>query len=467
MIRKCFLVNWFFVVALFGENEILTTIRDIYIDGPCEETGIMTVVINADEFPAASSDNPAYIRIRFNHDVVLCKTLVDYDAPNQRHINRPIYLPLSREGSPNGNTVIAPPATIAIVRWIAGESSIWLRVSSSSSGWLSIAGQPSAPGPAERVRFTVGLTARSSWGAYISDFTNGRANLPAATRDTTGLTEGDAVSTLICVDLRDSNLQPLPNPAPLSLLEFYATAQDGFTQKVTTAEHEVGIEPGGQLALTFIGDQRIARGYDFSCVSSINGQAALVSTPLCGMLGGQELVAMSNQLRITVNCGLGWGFHRGSRIVLETQPGESYGFLIQLDQNGQFIDASDIAGAEGFVLLDGGTIDINTSQSQPYADLSAGVIQAGPHFLARQAIIQYLGPGTPFAFDLSIDASVSMHFQEDPVSVDLRVTPFHSNRDSELDVSPFDGEEQVRFCCAGLREAPTLNWQMGNFVICP
>lgn len=67
---------------VFATVDLRTTIRDVYVQGTCEETGIITFSVNGDDFQNASTAQPVYIRIRLDHAAVLCKSLVYSHASN-------------------------------------------------------------------------------------------------------------------------------------------------------------------------------------------------------------------------------------------------------------------------------------------------------------------------------------------------------------------------------------------------
>ena len=208
--------------------DLRTNIQDLYYKGSCEEAGAITMSVNGDDFTDASTDNPTFIRIRLDHDAVLCSSLVGSwsTRDNQGRLldgfyGEPVFLAMRLEDKANpDNYILADPETVSIVRWIAGEGEIWLRVQSDSSTWIysDTLGAPAPPAVnTGRVAWTFGVTAAKSYQRNQPLFTAvaQEANLPANTRDVTWETCTNdiypSISTLICVDLEDATLMAMPD----------------------------------------------------------------------------------------------------------------------------------------------------------------------------------------------------------------------------------------------------------------
>jgi hypothetical protein len=475
--------------TVFANVDLRTTIRDVYVDGTCEETGNIRFVVNGDDFANASTAEPVYIRLRLDHGARLCKTLVWANLLNP--VDRteiPIYLPMSFEEATLTDVLAAPPETVSIVRWKAGENEIWLRVQFPSGQWISRGGTPIAPSSTVRVRWTIGVSAQNSWATNFDsgDFALGRANLPAATREPVTMAATPdpdlAVSTLICTDLSSSNLEPLPAPGTLSELNFDPSSWDSTTENVLDAVSSTNIVLGRQLSTSFSDDRVIARGYDFSCSGSFpNKFDGPTSAALCSETVNLQnlsltfgVVCMTNTIDVRILCGAGWGFHEFSRIMLATEADARYGFPVFDDGT---IDPGIFGHAGNWVQLDTAALSmVGESTSLPYAAAtSLFAIQDGT-LLSREARIQYLGDGTPGSFDFTISATVCQWYEEDADDVILLTRVYASNRDLDqvVDVIPFEGWsgtsipgfDQERACDPSLRLAFEAEWYFGDFVPC-
>jgi hypothetical protein len=468
---------------VFATVDLRTTIRDVYVEGTCEEAGIITFSVTGNDFPTATTTEPVYIRLRLDHAAVLCKTLVWQNIANPNDLTElPIYLPIEFEESLAGDTLAAPANTVSIVRWKRGEAEIWLLVQNPTGVWIENGGALDPPTANRRVRWTVGLTARSSWNNSSPAFAMSEANLPSATRDLLGLTTLEAVSTLICVDLSGSNLQPLPEPETVSMLNFDPISFDSSTLGVETANSAAGIFIGPQVQTSYSGDTRIARGYDFDCVGNLPDKFnPYVVARLCLVVGsGQQgvdngVVCMTNNINVRINCG-SWGFHRNSRVHLETEDDAAYGFPVELDGGGDPVDYNDIdpnIPIGIWVQLRSYALSLSIGNTIPYG--SRGTLRniGGNFYVTSDAEVQYSGVGELGSIDFNISATVCQWYQEDPDDVILDVCILASNRDTALDVAPFDGggdaaiaADQALRCDPSLRKAFAFEWNFGAFLPC-
>jgi hypothetical protein len=472
----------------FATIDLRTTIRDVYIDGTCEETGNITFSVTGDDFANASTMEPVYIRLRLDHAARLCKTLVWSNAANP--IDRtelPIFLPIGFEERTLADAILAPAETVSIVRWKKGENEIWLRIQFPTGQWIDRGGLLLPPSSFVRVRWTIGITARTSWTQNKPNYDilvgAGRlANLPSATRDVAGLTEDDAVSTLICVDLSSSNLEALPAPEEVSALNFDPSAWDSTTLNVITAVSSSSIVLGAQLSTSFSNDRIIARGYDFTCSGSFPNKfdgptaRALCATTIADQSGISTfgVVCMTNSITVRILCGGGWGFHEFSRIMLATEAGSRYGFPVEGDGT---LDPGITMHSGNWVQLNTAALSLDgLSSSFPYAAASSVFSIQDGTLLSREARIQYLGVGVTGSFTFVMTATVCMWYEEPPDDVILQVTVFASNRDLSqvVDAPPFEGWDgsstpgfdQERACDPSLRFAFQGQWLFGFFVEC-
>ena len=155
--------------------------------GAGETAGWLSMILDGQDFSTASRESPIFIRMRLLGDVRLSETLVDFHHLADERNNVPIYLALRVLSRDDQVRMVAPPDTLSIIRWIAGERDIWLRVRYSSNQWLSLDGQPVQPGARHQVVWGFGDTARASYQTNKVPWSQGMANLPANTRSEQGI----------------------------------------------------------------------------------------------------------------------------------------------------------------------------------------------------------------------------------------------------------------------------------------
>ena len=130
-----------------------TSITDVYFKGDSERTGSVTMTLYSDIFPEGGADAPYFLRLTLDHQARLSKTLVEQGADHA--FNTPIYLALHMDNATGESfRLVAPPETVSIVRWVAGENAIWLQVASGAANWIEdVAGNPVPPGDELTARF--------------------------------------------------------------------------------------------------------------------------------------------------------------------------------------------------------------------------------------------------------------------------------------------------------------------------
>ena len=188
-----------------GGVQVSAEPNEIYYQGTQELAGSLSFGVIGDDFPDAGPNEPVYIRITLSSDAVLAETLVDGNNPDLP----PIFLALSLETEDPSALMGTSPNAVSIVRWMAGENALWLRVTESSSDWIHYPNSFSVP-PSEdlRVNMTLGVTAAESWGVNQPPFLVGLASLPANSTRPFVPTMGDAASTSLYVDVSQSTLEP-------------------------------------------------------------------------------------------------------------------------------------------------------------------------------------------------------------------------------------------------------------------
>ena len=152
-----------FMLALWGSISmahadigLMTTIRDVYVDGQDELTGSITFFVNDNDF-AAADDGPLYLRVNFDKRAALSRTLVD---PT---VDLPINLIAILDSEEPGNAALAmQPTDIQLIRVIKGERGLWIRINRASSNWIDSDGDGAGDAPPSqehRVQFVLGTEA--------------------------------------------------------------------------------------------------------------------------------------------------------------------------------------------------------------------------------------------------------------------------------------------------------------------
>lgn len=478
---------------VFANVDLRTNIQDIFYRGTCEEAGAITMSVNGNDFVNASTSTPVFIRVRLDKLAVLCSTLVDCNACPDNNVScgpfeNFIYLAMRVEGQ-NFFLMNAPAETVSIIRWRAGEDQIWLRVQSSSSGWVNNtqAGTIGAPDDNSSVAWTFGVSARSSHLTNLPLYNNVQANLPCNT-----LCPGDPgdldyyVSTLICVDVSGSTLLPESTTAgnsDQSALKFDSISYDDgapnymslgdcheMTEEISCATTAQDIDKGRQLPINFSGDNVIARGITQNCELSFR-KHGLVYADLCLDPGGQGVaddcwIPLTNTLTLDMACDYGLNFL--TQFVISTPGFESYGFEVDTYTNGDPVSAGGdwYWMAPGAVVMD--RVDTHTAPQawayqthEDYMFVSHGMI------LTSAVWIIYTGADdqdTRVTFELT--ATVWSWCENDPTDVVLSVGGWATNHGEEYDEFPYDLDWQFYRCPPSFYPLNSIEWTMGAFEPC-
>ncbi len=273
MFRKTFVSVFlcFTLGLVWADIELPSSVNDVYVKGTNELAGAISFRVTDNDFSGISPENPAFIRISFADGVRLAVTRVDLTSEDAA-VNRPIYLAMALSAAGDELSLVAPADSVSIVRYVAGERHIWIKIQSDSSAWILAGDAPQPPNKDMAGVFTIGSSARGSWQSLLN-YRPSHRNLPFNTRDLEAETgdENLAVSTLVCLDLSESDL---PTSGPESLVN-YATIS--FDQ---TAEVEPGVyQDGNDRGVVFIGEFSIGRAKDRACVSELTAESVTLSLP--------------------------------------------------------------------------------------------------------------------------------------------------------------------------------------------
>lgn len=323
------------------------------IDGqaPLADLGYIQGLIAGDVFADAGPENPIFVRIQLTQGVRLAHTLVDIEQPNAKRAHQPIYLPLVLSGEIRNLTIGAAPDALAIVRWIAGEDQIWLRITQASSTWIQLEQATTfAPTEALAVYFWLGTSAPATWAHLAPLYVAGSANLPAATSDPDQPDQAHAVSTLLCGDLFTSSL--VENGAVERQATFFTTtflqASDGVTTAPTPGQISLGRNLYPEDDTPALSLQRHL-GRPSQCAL----EATLLTRPTVETCGSSLLMEATSQVRLSANCATVDATSYRLRVRFLDQ---SVGFLPARDQNHELISAEPLTGVPDSFLLAAGTL---------------------------------------------------------------------------------------------------------------
>ncbi|MDJ0840070.1 MAG: hypothetical protein QNK37_26395 [Acidobacteriota bacterium] len=330
---------------LFADVELQTSINDVFNRGSSELAGSITMTVNDDDFTNASTSEPVYIRVTPDHNSSLAETLVNqtdgvWADPADRRYN-PIFLAMELVAVGGALEISADEETVSIVRWVAGESSFWIRVQTDSDTWIRTVGSgPMDPtrGPDEdaKVSWTLGVSARAS----IDDHGE-KSNLPFNTRNpNTGDTDWEfATSTLLCVNLQSSDLADsgIESLLRFDIISFDEEAAVEFNSDNTPVNFS-GLA-GDQTGIDFTNDFNIARGKKRDCrvVQGEFKNDEPPRVPLCipaaaGNAGlGDTLVPATNVIDFDIVCAIGGNqleteIHDGAYVEFSNGSRGAYGF---------------------------------------------------------------------------------------------------------------------------------------------
>ncbi|MCB1050000.1 MAG: hypothetical protein KDC71_05320 [Acidobacteria bacterium] len=463
-----------FIFFLFANCDLRTNIQDIYYRGTCEESGSITMSVQGDEYPTASPTTPVFIRIRLNENAKLCSTLVDLSGSTGNN-SEPIFLALRFEGSNSTNrTVSADPYTLSIVRWREGEDQLWLRVQSPTNTWLTINGTPQAPNPNNAIAWTLGVTARNSWTRNSGPFGLNLSNLPCNSTHPEqiflhpAISEAWALSTLLCVDVSQSTIEPLPSAN--SLVTFEQTAWDATTSGVTTSPIPASIVLGNPFPTGICaGDDVFARGVNVTNAINLPNNNSTLHLP--GEFGAPPLT-FAMEIQTSIYMVSTYGRNGASYMCLQTAADSFHGFPLEV------IDGEPVSFEPGSYKVQGWTTNWGsivgpfvyfTPQEEAFLD-------AGGNWLTRKLFLRYDGPDNPYIYTtITLHGSIWQYAGYWNSTIELSAFAQMSNRSITLDEPPFNGtfddqydgsitpEQQRRRCPASFQKTNTVYWQAGTF----
>ena len=277
-----------FGLPLLAEIELSESINDIYYRGTNELIGSLSFRFTANDFPDASPANPDYLAITLSSGALLANTLVDPSADDET-IAAPIFLPLYLgNGDSNSLEMGAPADTLSIVRWVAGEDAIWLKLEHGTATWINDGDAALPPGILHNetpvhIHSHIGISATSFM--MLNDrYDPSHMNLPFATRNLEADIKNldDAVSTLRCIDMTD---------AAIGIDQILEQNVEAYQQDAALGGGLFA--PGSKQGVRIVGNFRTARTKDWNIPVVATNESA-------GNLCGQEPRANeSGDIRIT------------------------------------------------------------------------------------------------------------------------------------------------------------------------
>jgi hypothetical protein len=440
---------------LFADVELQTSINDVFNRGSDELAGSITMTVNDDDFTNASTLAPIFIRVTPDHGSRLADTLVDQSLPIADYRRDPVFLAMELVSVGGALEIAALPETVSIVRWVAGESAFWIRVQSDSDTWIRTAGGGTLFGPNEdaKVSWTLGISARSS----ADDNSNAaKSNLPFNTRNafTTGNTD-DATSTLLCVDLRSSNLE---TSTIESILQYDIIS---FDNRADIGGGFYSGQNGNPTGIDFTNDFRIARGKSRSCTVTLNGfkgqsaAAVLLCVPAAvGNAGIEGFVKATNVVSFTISCLRGGSLldtdlFNGAYVSFDTGSRAPYGFW---------------PGSATFGSVNSG--GIFSPNGNGIVFLSGPFSSHGATLYSHLDLVWNGGTQNLDAYNMTVQVCTYYYFSDPATDIVLDWSVTLVSHDGAFDDAPFDGIDQHRRCEPSEFLIYENVWNFGAYVPC-
>lgn len=452
------------VMPLMADIELSTSIEDLYYRGACEKAGSITMTVSENDFRGVTTAEPVYIRVTLDHQATLCQTLVN-QASSNAGINDPIFLAMEVDTDSAAISLAAPAETVSIVRWVAGESAIWLRVQADSSFWLDVNGGATSPTIGLEVSWTFGISARSSYYA-LEPVAAQHKNLPFNSKDgSVGLNPSiadfeESASTLICCNLTASNLTA--DGTSNSLLNFDPIAYDHEAETATVGVYRASNDTG----INFTNDFTIARGKLRQCDVTIVGKAGYATTSLCIPAAGTNqnvngFVYASNSITFNIKCK-----NTGDYIQTDLVSGAYWRFSSATNTKYGFAaDNDNVSFAAGY--------DSEVTLSSAFTSHSRTLYHTADLIYDADTAVTLTNR------NITVDATVCMYYSDGATPIDLAWSIVLVNHDGALDDdanedtdidsdgdSEFNNDDQYRRCPPSQFQIASGTWAFGAFIEC-
>lgn len=154
MVRCLALAALFLSCSLAFAIEVGTSVASVAHEGSHETVGSITLTLADNDLAAASFETPIYIRLGLNQSRGWSESLVDLRPGSNLAV--PINLALFPKDGAVLNPAL-PVDAVQLVRLIEGEHFAWIKVTSSSTFWTMISGNPAPPAETRKVSMTIGV----------------------------------------------------------------------------------------------------------------------------------------------------------------------------------------------------------------------------------------------------------------------------------------------------------------------
>ncbi|CAM2063961.1 Leucine-rich repeat domain-containing protein [Sulfidibacter corallicola] len=449
----------------YSEFRVHTQIPNFFSDHSHNPVSPMIFEISGDDFAAASPEAPIYLRISFTKGSRLNHTLVDIDQPSWPLIHRPIYLPIQLATRGAGYGIHAPADSVSIIRWRKNESEVWLAIRWSSTSWINGPNGPQSPTAEHPVRIDLGLAAATHWLITEPHFREENANLPAPVRDLEHMGKGDTLSTLLCVNPKDSTLSTT-SPSTDASLEFANfTFFDQQTIGITTSFYidlgpELEIDGGPDTSLGQLIDSPLGAELELTAISSQSVEMCPENQDDFG------LYSLRHDAQFRVTDLSSRPIKSGTRLRLTLGSAEQSGFRVLVDENQNLIDGFSASGREGTFLVDPESLTSSLDISAPYSE--GPIIGDEGQYLAKSVEVRYRSQDSPEALEGTLACVMwtpHLDFSDTPY---FRLEARPVMRETTTDLDPdFQGSEQPAWCGTQFFRSPQIPWpERGRFERC-
>jgi len=203
------------------------------------------------------------------------------------------------------------------VRWVRGESSIWIRITQPTSSWIGDGDAAIAPSDNNRVSFSLGIR-----GTNYFDTISYQQNLPFNLRQGEEIGEAGTDSP-VCSDFSNSTLAADGTVAPLNNVH-----PGMYDSNVRISEGVYSAQAGAVLDVDLTGSFLLARGKGLQVsATTVFEQTNLVERPLPG--DGNVTVGQPLQIRLNYTGGVNLleaPLAPGSTFTLSVPEDADYGF---------------------------------------------------------------------------------------------------------------------------------------------
>lgn len=236
---------FFLILMMIPDIEFDSVIRVIPKNNNVQ-VGTLFFQLSADDFFAASVETPVYIEIAFGNSITLANTLAQ---------GTNIALALRVNNSGYLYETSALPCSAQIVRAIAGETSLWIRIQTASNTWLqnTSTGFFEAPNPYHTIDFRLGITGPDSKTFFNDHYLVGEANMPSNQINNCESNPGlnSSVSTQIFLNVNQTCL------VEDDLVTFYTWT--GYASGVEDAPNPSGISKDLTYPMFWRGTKAVAK----------------------------------------------------------------------------------------------------------------------------------------------------------------------------------------------------------------